>query len=126
MEGGDNEWPPSVAPSLKTKSASTKTKPKKEKNLSTKSKRDTAIQGLSKHFARGLISGTNDSSIVSKRSVERAGYDVKCSSHEWFRHFVKKPARRSPLINLGYFARMKAIETVVDKVFYPENSPEIN
>lgn len=48
--------------------------------------------------------------------MERAGYDIKSSSDEWFRYFVKKPARRSPLINLGYFVRMKAIETVVDKV----------
>jgi len=124
MEDHDNEWKPTVAPSLETTRASTKTKPKKEKNPSTKSKRDTAIQGLLKSFYT-LISGTNDSSIVSKRSVERAGYDVKCSSHEWFRHFVKKPARRSPLINLGYFVRMKAIETVLDNVFTQRLLPSL-
>lgn len=65
---------------------------------------------------RFLNSGTNDSSIVSKRSVERIGYDVKSSQHQWLRYFVKKPARRAPLINLGYFIRMKAVEKVVDEV----------
>jgi tRNA wybutosine-synthesizing protein 4 len=64
----------------------------------------------------GLISGTNDSSIVSKRSVERTGYAIKAVEHQWFRHFVKKPVRRAPLINLGYFVRMRAIEKAVDEV----------
>jgi hypothetical protein len=68
-----------------------------------------------------LNSGTNDSSIVSKRSVERTGYNIKTAQHQWFRHFVKKPARRAPLINLGYFVRMKAIEKVVDEVRLPIN-----
>jgi len=64
----------------------------------------------------GLISGTNDSSIVSKRSVERNGYAIKSVEHQFFRHFVKKPVRRAPLINLGYFIRMRAIERAVDQV----------
>lgn len=64
----------------------------------------------------GLISGTNDSSIVSKRSVERTGYAIKSVEHQWFRHFVKRPVRRAPLINLGYFIRMQAIERAVDEV----------
>lgn len=52
---------------------------------------------------------TNNSSIVSKRSVERLYH----SEPHFFRYFVKKPQRRSPLINRGYWLRMHAIEHVV-------------
>ena len=52
---------------------------------------------------------TNDSSIVSKRSVERLYY----SEPHFFGHFVKKYRRRSPLINRGYWLRMHAIEQIV-------------
>lgn len=48
--------------------------------------------------------------------MERAGHDIRSSEEEWFRYFVKKPARRAPLINLGYFIRMKAVEKVLDEV----------
>ncbi len=55
---------------------------------------------------------TNNSSIVSKRSVERLYYP---NEQQFFRHFVKKPQRRSPLINRGYWLRMKAIDHVVQE-----------
>jgi tRNA wybutosine-synthesizing protein 4 len=42
---------------------------------------------------------TNNSSIVSKRSVERLYFPNEL---HFFRYFVKKPQRRSPLINRGY------------------------
>lgn len=54
---------------------------------------------------------TNNSSIVSKRSVERL-YS-KSDEHQFLRYFVKKPQRRSPLINRGYWLRMRAVEYVV-------------
>ena len=57
----------------------------------------------------GLIMGTNNSSIVSKRSVERLYY----SQPHFFQYFVRKPQRRSPTINRGYWLRMKAIESVL-------------
>ncbi|PVH80226.1 LCM-domain-containing protein [Cadophora sp. DSE1049] len=56
------------------------------------------------------IMGTNSSSIVSKRSVERLYFPNEA---HFFRYFVKKPQRRSPLINRGYWLRMKAIDQVV-------------
>ncbi|KFX89195.1 hypothetical protein O988_08722 [Pseudogymnoascus sp. VKM F-3808] len=56
------------------------------------------------------IMGTNNSSIVSKRSVERLYYP---NEPHFFRYFVKKPQRRAPLINRGYWLRMKAIDHVV-------------
>lgn len=67
------------------------------------------------------IQGTNDSSIVSKRSVERLywskrtpginGKDLAENERtvEFFRPFVAKPQRRSPTINRGYWTRMEAI-----------------
>ena len=54
---------------------------------------------------------TNNSSIVSKRSVERLYYPEPY----FFRYFVKKPQRRSPLINRGYWMRMHAIDTVIQR-----------
>ncbi|KAI9732357.1 MAG: tRNA methyltransferase ppm2 [Cirrosporium novae-zelandiae] len=55
------------------------------------------------------IMGTNNSSIVSKRAVERLYYPEP----HFFRYFVKKPQRRSPLINRGYWLRMQAVEHAV-------------
>ncbi|MCJ1311948.1 tRNA methyltransferase ppm2 [Agyrium rufum] len=57
------------------------------------------------------IMGTNNSSIVSKRSVERLYYPEP----HFFRYFVKKPQRRAPVINRGYWFRMYAIERTVDR-----------
>ncbi|EGC47393.1 tRNA wybutosine-synthesizing protein 4 [Histoplasma capsulatum var. duboisii H88] len=52
---------------------------------------------------------TNSASIVSKRSVERIYYPEP----HFFRYFVKKPLRRSPLVNRGYWLRMRAVESMV-------------
>lgn len=59
-----------------------------------------------------FIMDTNNSSIVSKRSVEKLYY-----AHEpqYFQHFTGKFKRRSPLINRGYWLRMRAIEHTVEK-----------
>lgn len=51
---------------------------------------------------------TNNSSIVSKRSVERL---YLLNESHFFRHFVKKLKRRSPLINRGYWLRILAIDS---------------
>ena len=51
------------------------------------------------------------SETVSKRSVERL-----YSAHDepqFLRHFVKKPQRRSAVINRGFWVRMCAVEYVV-------------
>lgn len=67
--------------------------------------------------ADASVMGTNNSSIVSKRSVERLYYQEP----HFYRYFVKKPQRRSPLINRGYWLRMHAIE-MVTKCFLDEPS----
>ncbi|KAK5103653.1 tRNA methyltransferase ppm2 [Lithohypha guttulata] len=57
----------------------------------------------------GLVMATNNSSIVSKRSVEK----LYLPEPHFFRCFVKKPIRRAPTINRGYWLRMRAIDWVV-------------
>lgn len=53
---------------------------------------------------------TNNSSIVSKRSVEKLYYP---DEPHFFRYFVKKFQRRAPLINRGYHLRMHVIDVTV-------------
>ncbi|KNG84409.1 leucine carboxyl methyltransferase 2 [Aspergillus nomiae NRRL 13137] len=68
-----------------------------------------------------LVMGTNNSSIVSKRSVEMLYYPKP----HFFRYFVKKPQRRSPLINREYWLRMHAVaETVRKFMREPSDKPK--
>ncbi|KAF3765927.1 hypothetical protein M406DRAFT_11295, partial [Cryphonectria parasitica EP155] len=54
-----------------------------------------------------LVMATNNSSIVSKRSVERLYYP---NEPHFFRFFVNKFQRRAPLINRGYHLRLHVID----------------
>ncbi|KAH3684978.1 hypothetical protein WICPIJ_004057 [Wickerhamomyces pijperi] len=65
-----------------------------------------------KQFHDISIQGTNDYSIVSKRSVEKlyTANSAKSNIPHYFQHFVKKHARRSPAINRGYWTRMESIK----------------
>ncbi|KAJ5101732.1 LCM-domain-containing protein [Penicillium alfredii] len=56
-----------------------------------------------------VVMGTNTSSIASKRSVEMIYYPKP----HFFRYFVKKPQRRSPINNRGYWLRMHAMTKTV-------------
>ncbi|KAL1874680.1 tRNA methyltransferase ppm2 [Paecilomyces lecythidis] len=68
-----------------------------------------------------LVMGTNNSSIVSKRSVELLYYPQP----HFFRYFVKKPQRRAPLINRGYWLRMYAMtESVRRFLEEPSDNPK--
>ncbi|EDO42453.1 predicted protein, partial [Nematostella vectensis] len=55
------------------------------------------------------VQSTNDSSILSKFSMVRAGY----FKDEFLKFFVTKDAKRSPLINRGYYIRIKAVSQVL-------------
>ncbi|KAH7021098.1 uncharacterized protein B0I36DRAFT_333779 [Microdochium trichocladiopsis] len=57
-----------------------------------------------------IVMATNSSSIVSKRSVEKIYYP---GEPHFFRYFVKKFQRRSPLINRGYHLRLHVIDVAV-------------
>ncbi|KAI7777459.1 hypothetical protein LA080_003500 [Diaporthe eres] len=75
--------------------------------------RSSAMDGL--HLPRAttqddLVMNTNNSSIVSKRSVERLYYPDEA---HFFRFFVKKFQRRAPLINRGYHLRLHVIDVTL-------------
>lgn len=92
-----------------------------------KKQTDTALNTkTAEDITAEKIQGTNDSSIVSKRSVERLYWSkqspgLKTSEKnqrhvEFFRPFVEKPQRRSPVINRGYWTRMEAITRHIEHV----------
>ncbi|KAK0741628.1 hypothetical protein B0T21DRAFT_381455 [Apiosordaria backusii] len=56
------------------------------------------------------VMGTNSSSIVSKRSVEKIYHPAE---PPFFRYFVSKYQRRAPLINRGYWLRLRVIDVLV-------------
>ncbi|KAH8728730.1 hypothetical protein GQ44DRAFT_757142 [Phaeosphaeriaceae sp. PMI808] len=56
------------------------------------------------------VMNTNDSSIVSKRSVSKL---YLSNEPDYYEPFAPKFVRRNPLINRGYWLRMHAIEQVV-------------
>ncbi|CUM67858.1 uncharacterized protein PRCAT00005567001 [Priceomyces carsonii] len=70
-----------------------------------------------KHYDDLQVQGTNNSSIVSKRSVEML-YTNKLDLDvgEWFKYFVPKCKRRSPAINRGYWIRMESIKQIIMKI----------
>ncbi|EGG11605.1 uncharacterized protein MELLADRAFT_28915, partial [Melampsora larici-populina 98AG31] len=67
------------------------------------------------------VIGTNDSSIVSKRSAERLGY---FNQVQHLRHFVSKPRRRAPLINLGYAIRTIFVDLIIRKFLDTHQRPD--
>lgn len=71
------------------------------------------IMAVSVSFVQNVILltlvQTNNSSIVSKRSVEK----LYLQQPHFYRYFVRKPQRRSPTINRGYWLRMRAVEHTV-------------
>ncbi|ODV94254.1 hypothetical protein PACTADRAFT_51126, partial [Pachysolen tannophilus NRRL Y-2460] len=73
-----------------------------------------------------LVQGTNDFSIVSKRSVEKLYFpalnEAEPVNGEYFHHFVSKEQRRSPAINRGYWIRMNSIKNCIDSIIKNENA----
>ncbi|KAG5439268.1 hypothetical protein PCANB_001567 [Pneumocystis canis] len=69
-----------------------------------------------------IIQGTNNASIVSKRSAEYLGYPF--SGNQYFKAFVKKPKRRTPTINRGYYIRCQAIDTVIRNFILQGNTQD--
>lgn len=65
-----------------------------------------------------FIMDTNNSSIVSKRSVEKFYH---AGEPEYLRYFVGKFKRRAPLINRGYWLRMRAVQHTVQRFLEEAN-----
>ncbi|CAK8674605.1 unnamed protein product [Clavelina lepadiformis] len=59
------------------------------------------------------VQGSNDSSIVSKLSMVNHGYH----NDAYYKFFVKKASRRSPLINRGYYIRAKTASYIISQFF---------
>jgi len=57
------------------------------------------------------IQQTNDDAQISKLSAVEVGY----MKDNFVRLFVKKPMKRAPLINRGYFARSYALDNLIDR-----------
>jgi hypothetical protein len=55
------------------------------------------------------VAETADDAAMSKASAVRQGY----YADPYVLEIVKKPVRRSPLINRGYFARVTAVDLIV-------------
>ncbi len=60
-------------------------------------------------YADRAVQGTNDDASVSKMSCVRMGY----FEDEFLTYFVRRQARRPPIINRGYFARVQAIRQLL-------------
>ncbi|KAI5363306.1 putative JmjC domain, methyltransferase Ppm1/Ppm2/Tcmp, kelch-type beta propeller [Septoria linicola] len=85
--------------SFRSTAMSSKVKRSVSVPLAVKTNQTTSSgQDAQKQQRDELIMDTNKSSIVSKRSVEKLYYD---GEPEYFRYFVSKFKRRSPLINRG-------------------------
>ncbi|SCU84216.1 LADA_0D00496g1_1 [Lachancea dasiensis] len=93
--------------------------------LTPKQLRQLAKQERRRKYADLAIQGTNNSSIASKRSVERLylskmgvneSVDEPGLSREYFKFFVPKPLRRSPCINRGYWLRIYAVKSKIDAI----------
>lgn len=104
---------------------------KATKPLTEKQKKKIEKDLRRKKFADIVIQGTNDYSIVSKRSVEKLYTSVlnkkdsdSAPPPEYFKHFVKKFQRRSPTINRGYWTRMEAIKQSTYKIIQQSLSEE--
>lgn len=85
--------------------------------IAAQNKRKIEKDKRRKHYHDSQVQGTNNSSIVSKRSVEVL-YNpvVEPETKEWFKHFVPKGKRRSPAINRGYWLRMESIKQAVLRI----------
>lgn len=97
---------------------------KRNKSTKLSKQNNKENKGQSKKNVHDLfVQGTNDSSIVSKRSVEIL-YNpiVEENSKPYFHYFVKKSPRRTPVINRGYWIRMKSIRMAIEKII--EQQPE--
>ncbi|XP_002979526.2 leucine carboxyl methyltransferase 1 homolog [Selaginella moellendorffii] len=59
--------------------------------------------------SRAAVQATNDDASASKLSCVRKGY----MTDNYVQYFVRRPVKRSPLINRGYFARWAAIRALL-------------
>ncbi|XP_048141258.1 leucine carboxyl methyltransferase 1 homolog isoform X2 [Rhodamnia argentea] len=69
---------------------------------------------------RAAVQATNDDASASKLSCVKKGY----MRDDYIRLFVRKPVRRSPIINRGYFARWAALRKLLGQFLNCERHTE--
>ncbi|KAL3615527.1 Leucine carboxyl methyltransferase 1 [Castilleja foliolosa] len=67
---------------------------------------------------RAAVQATNDDASASKLSCVKKGY----MKDDYIHLFVKRPIRRSPIINRGYFARYAALRKILHEFLYCGNN----
>ncbi|CCH62311.1 hypothetical protein TBLA_0H00180 [Henningerozyma blattae CBS 6284] len=101
----------------------------KKASITAAQRRQILKQDRRKKFKDLAIQDTNNSSIASKRSVEKL-YLPKLDWNksesdqgngnetqlEYFKYFVRKGPKRSPCINRGYWLRLHAIRSRLDSI----------
>lgn len=70
---------------------------------------------------RAAVQATNDDASASKLSCVRKGY----MKDEYVHLFVRRPVRRSPIINRGYFARWAALRKLLSQFLNCERNTDI-
>lgn len=63
------------------------------------------------------VRGTNDDATVSKLSCAQLGY----LKDDFVRHFVRRPVKRAPIINRGYYSRVTAMRSFLDSFLAAES-----
>ncbi|CAN8005666.1 unnamed protein product [Ixodes pacificus] len=69
------------------------------------------VFAMTKTAKHRSVQSTNDSCVISKHSMTCRGYETD----DFLHYFVSKPARRSPLINRGYYVRAKCVSRLLLK-----------
>ncbi|KAK9910993.1 hypothetical protein M0R45_034923 [Rubus argutus] len=63
------------------------------------------------HSNREAVQATNDDASASKLSCVKKGY----MKDDYVHFFVRRPVRRSPIVNRGYFARWAALRKLLNQ-----------
>ncbi|KAA8520442.1 hypothetical protein F0562_014698 [Nyssa sinensis] len=72
------------------------------------------------HSNRAAVQATNDDASASKLSCVKKGY----MKDDYIHLFVRRPVRRSPIINRGYFARWAAFRKLLYQFLNEKNTDE--
>ncbi|XP_028797354.1 leucine carboxyl methyltransferase 1 homolog isoform X1 [Neltuma alba] len=72
------------------------------------------------HSNRAAVQATNDDASASKLSCVKKGY----MKDDYIHLFVRRPVRRSPIINRGYFARWAAFRKLLYQFLDAENETD--
>ncbi|XP_048334727.1 leucine carboxyl methyltransferase 1 homolog [Ziziphus jujuba] len=72
------------------------------------------------HINRAAVQATNDDASASKLSCVKKGY----MKDDYIHLFVRRPVRRSPIINRGYFARWAALRKLLNQFLESESNAD--